>query len=66
MKMFFKTVYNPCYSIADDNGFIGALSHRPSRSELLSVSRLIGIPLERVRVKFKGCIAICTPMFLPF
>lgn len=66
MKMFFKTVYKPCYYIADDNGFIGVLSHRPSRSELLLVSRYIGIPLERVRVKLYGCIAIPNHILLPF
>lgn len=66
MKMVFKTVYKPCYAIADDNGFVGILPYMPFRSDLLLVSRISGIPLERVRVKFLGCTGFPTYINLPF
>lgn len=66
MKSFVRIDYRPCYAISDDNGFIGILPHLPIRKELLMVSRIIGIPLERVRVKFLGCKCFPTYINLPF
>ena len=57
--------YKPCYAIGVGNSCT-VLKHLPSRFDVLYLSRLIGVPFERVHVKFLGCIGIKTYINIPF
>lgn len=64
--MYTRIDYKPCYAVADDMGYYGTLTHLPSRSELLTLSRLYGTPLERIHVKFLGCHGFLTYLNFSF
>lgn len=61
--MKFVTKYCKVYELNFD-GFIQKVNSLPSHLFLSKMSHFYDVPLDRVRVKFKGFVQVLVPLFL--